>query len=76
LPLAVGQRALELGARHYIVVSAIGADSQSSIFYNKVKGELEEALRAQGWTQLTLARPSLLIGQRQEERLGERLAAP
>ena len=36
LPLAVGQRALELGARHYIVVSAIGADSQSSIFYNKV----------------------------------------
>jgi len=76
LPLALGERGLALGARHYIVVSALGADSKSSIFYSRVKGELEDALRQQGWTQLTIARPSLLLGQREEIRLAELLAAP
>lgn len=76
LPLALGERGLALGARHYIVVSALGADSKSSIFYSRVKGELEDALRQQGWQQLTIARPSLLLGQRDEVRLAELLAAP
>ena len=76
LVLAFSQRALELGARHLLVVSAIGANPTSSVFYNRVKGETEEALKAQGWPQLTLARPSLLLGPRNEFRLGERLAAP
>lgn len=76
LPLAVGKRALEMGARHYLVVSALGADAKSSIFYNRVKGELEQALQEQGWPQLTIARPSLLFGPREEFRLAEILAAP
>ncbi len=76
LVVAFGKRALELGARHLVVVSAIGADPRSSVFYNRIKGETEEALKAQGWPQLTLARPSLLLGPRNEFRLGERLAAP
>lgn len=76
LVVAFAQRALELGARHLLVVSAIGADPRSSVFYNRIKGETEEALKAQGWPQLTLARPSLLLGPRNEFRLGERLAAP
>lgn len=76
LVVAVGRRARELGARHYLVISALGADRGSSVFYNRVKGEMEETLRDQGWPQLTLARPSLLLGPRQEFRLGERLAAP
>ena len=76
LPLALGARGLELGARHYVVISALGADSKSSIFYSRVKGELEDALRQQGWPQLTIARPSLLLGQREEVRLAELLAAP
>ncbi|SDF34564.1 oxidoreductase [Phytopseudomonas seleniipraecipitans] len=76
LVLAFAQRALELGARHLLVVSAIGANPDSSVFYNRVKGETEEALKAQGWPQLTLARPSLLLGPRNEYRLGESLAAP
>ncbi|QEY75407.1 oxidoreductase [Pseudomonas denitrificans (nom. rej.)] len=76
LPLALGERGLALGARHYIVVSALGADSKSSIFYSRTKGELEDALRRQGWQQLTIARPSLLLGQREEVRLAELLAAP
>ena len=76
LVLAFAERARALGARHLLVISALGADANSTVFYNKVKGEMEQALRAQGWPQLTIVRPSLLLGARQEFRLGERLAAP
>ena len=73
--VAFGKRAREMGARHLIVVSAIGADPKSSVFYTRVKGEMEQSLRAQGWPQLTLARPSVLIGERVEERPVEKIAA-
>ncbi|MDB6048082.1 MAG: Nucleoside-diphosphate sugar epimerase [Pseudomonas sp.] len=76
LVVAFAQRARELGARHLVVMSAVNADPDSSIFYSQVKGELEQALKAQGWPQLTIARPSLLIGERSEQRLAEQLAAP
>lgn len=76
LPLAVGAAAKAMGARHFLVISALGANSRSKIFYNRVKGEMEEALQAQGWEQLTIVRPSLLLGERREQRLGEALAAP
>lgn len=76
LVLAFARRARELGARHLVVISALGANLQSSVFYNRVKGETEEALKAMGWPQLTIARPSLLLGTRHDFRLGERLAAP
>jgi uncharacterized protein YbjT (DUF2867 family) len=76
LVLAFALRARELGARHLLVISALGADARSPVFYNRVKGELEAALKAQDWPQLTLVRPSLLLGPRSEFRLGERLAAP
>lgn len=72
--VAFAKRAREMGARHLIVISAIGADPESSIFYNRVKGEMEQSLRAQDWPQLTIARPSLLIGERLEERPAERIA--
>lgn len=76
LIVAYAARAREMGARHLLVISAVDADPKSSIFYSRVKGETEQALRAQGWPQLTIARPSLLIGNRSETRLAERLAAP
>ncbi|MDO8697330.1 MAG: oxidoreductase [Pseudomonas sp.] len=76
LVLAFAERARALGARHFLVVSALGADANSSVFYNRVKGEMENALHAQNWPQLTIARPSLLLGPRREFRLGERLIAP
>ena len=47
--VAFAKRAREMGARHLIVISALGADRRSSIFYNRVKGEMEHALRAQDW---------------------------
>ncbi|MFN3768745.1 oxidoreductase [Ectopseudomonas guguanensis] len=76
LVLAFARRARELGARHLVVISALGANPNSSVFYNRVKGETEQALKAMDWPQLTIARPSLLLGARHEFRLGERLAAP
>lgn len=76
LVLAFAERARALGARHLLVISALGADAHSAVFYNRVKGELEAALQAQGWPQLTIVRPSLLLGARREFRLGERLLAP
>ncbi|WP_263264844.1 oxidoreductase [Pseudomonas sp. RIT-PI-S] len=76
LAVAFALRARELGARHLLVISAIDADPASSVFYSRVKGELELALREQNWPQLTLARPSILIGNRSEPRLAEQIAAP
>jgi uncharacterized protein YbjT (DUF2867 family) len=76
LVVAFGKRARELGARHLLVVSAVNADPDSSVFYSRIKGEMEQALRAQDWPQLTLARPSLLVGNRPETRWAEQLAAP
>lgn len=76
LVLAFATRARALGARHLLVISALGSDAHSAVFYNRVKGELEAALQAQDWPQLTIVRPSLLLGARREFRLGERLLAP
>lgn len=70
------KRAREMGARHLVVISAIGADPKSSVFYNRVKGEMEQALIAQDWPQLTIVRPSVLLGERIEPRLAEKIAGP
>ena len=74
--LAFAQSALSAGAKHFIVVTALGADAKSRIFYNRVKGELEAALSSFGFEALTIVRPALLLGDRAEKRFGERIAAP
>jgi uncharacterized protein YbjT (DUF2867 family) len=61
------------GARSFGLVSALGANAQSSVFYNRVKGETEEALVALGFQSLVIARPSFLMGDRTESRPGERI---
>lgn len=76
LPLAVARRARKLGATHFLVMSSLGAAPASRTFYTRVKGELEQALIEQAWPRLTIVRPSLLLGPREEFRLGEALAAP
>ncbi|MCL7461142.1 oxidoreductase [Pseudomonas sp. NW5] len=76
LVLACAQRARDLGARHFILVSALGADPQARNGYSRIKGEAEQVLIEQHWPQLTIARPALLLGPRRTPRLGEQLAAP
>ncbi|MHA6310008.1 NAD-dependent epimerase/dehydratase family protein [Pantoea sp. S-LA4] len=71
-----GLSGLRLGAKQMLVVSAHGANRHSPFFYNRVKGEMENALRHQGWPRLTLVRPSLLLGDRAQTRPGESLMAP
>lgn len=73
-PLRTAAAALKLGAKRFLVVSSIGADASSSNFYLRTKGELEGALRVEGFGGLLIFRPSILLGQRSEFRLGERIA--
>jgi uncharacterized protein YbjT (DUF2867 family) len=61
------------GARHFLLVSALGANASSRIFYNRVKGETEGDISRVGFPSTTIARPSLLVGPREEVRLGERV---
>jgi uncharacterized protein YbjT (DUF2867 family) len=76
--LAFAGAARRAGIRRFAAVSALGADARSRGFYNRVKGEAEEALRALGFETLVIARPSLLAGDRaslqQQPRRGEALA--
>lgn len=76
--LAVARAARNAGAKRVGLVSAMGADAASRIFYNRVKGELEEALRLLDLDALVIARPSLLTGNRealgQPPRAAEKLA--
>jgi uncharacterized protein YbjT (DUF2867 family) len=76
--LAVARAALDAGARRAGLVSAMGADANSRIFYNRVKGETEDALARLTFEGLVIARPSLLAGDRealgQHARTGEKVA--
>jgi uncharacterized protein YbjT (DUF2867 family) len=76
--VAVAKAAKAAGAKRLGVVSAMGADKRSHIFYNRVKGEMEEALSSLGFDGLVIARPSFLAGDRealgQPLRGGEKLA--
>jgi uncharacterized protein YbjT (DUF2867 family) len=65
----------QAGASKFIVVSSMGADPKSSIFYNQVKGMTENALKGVGFDHLIILRPSLLLGDRAEFRFGEKLSS-
>lgn len=69
--LDAAKTAFKCHTSHFLLVSALGADSSSRVFYNRVKGELEDRLRAIGFDSLSIFRPSLLLGKRKEFRLGE-----
>ncbi|CAM4470582.1 NAD(P)H-binding protein [Paenibacillus tarimensis] len=74
-PLALGRLAKEHNADRFLIVTSMGANPQSRIFYNRVKGQVERDLRALGLPSLYIFRPSLLLGNRSEFRLGERIGA-
>lgn len=74
-PLAAARLGLAAGAKRYLLVSAMGADPRSSVFYSRVKGEVEQAVAGLGYEAVQIFRPSLLLGHRLEFRLGEQVAA-
>lgn len=70
-PMSLARTTFGLGAQQYLLVSALGADRDSSIYYNRVKGEVEEAVCKVGFNTVHIFRPSLLLGPREEKRAGE-----
>ncbi|NBG65582.1 NAD-dependent epimerase/dehydratase family protein [Acidiluteibacter ferrifornacis] len=74
IPVQFGKIALRNKWPNFAFVSSLGADAKSSTFYTKVKGEVEEKLIDFGFKNLVIVRPSLLLGERDEFRFGERIA--
>ncbi|MBW3112835.1 oxidoreductase [Bacillus sp. MCCB 382] len=71
-PIQLGKIGKEHGATKYLVISSMGASPGSPFFYSQVKGNLEEGLMELHYPSLHIFRPSLLLGERQEFRLGEK----
>lgn len=71
---ALAARGIEEGASQFLLVSAIGANPRSLVFYSRVKGEAEASVRVLPWRSVTIVRPSLLQGHRPRRRRGEALA--
>ena len=63
-PVAIARIAKERGAQRFLLVSALGADARSRVFYSRVKGEVEQAIASLGIAQTWFFRPSLLVGVR------------
>ncbi|MDR6884572.1 NAD(P)H-binding protein [Bacillus sp. 3255] len=72
-PMQLGEIASRGGAQVFAIVTAMGANSASSIFYNRVKGDVEHGLRGLNLRSLYMLRPSLILGDRDETRVGEQL---
>ena len=72
-PLAFAQLAKDKGCKIYALNSAVGANADSRIFYNQVKGQLENQLTQLQFESLVFVRPGLIDGDRKETRLGESL---
>ncbi len=72
-PYEIGKIAKANGVKQYILVSSVGADVESSNFYLKTKGELERKIESLDFQNFVSLRPSLLLGNREESRLGEKI---
>jgi uncharacterized protein YbjT (DUF2867 family) len=73
-PVHLGKLAKKNGVQRFLIITALGADKDSKIFYSRVKGETEVELKSIGLTSLHIFQPSLLLGERKEFRLGEKLS--
>lgn len=73
-PLKLAKLAKEANVKQFLIITSIGADRESMFFYSKVKGKLEEALVTLKLRSLHIFRPSLLVGNREEFRFGEKVA--
>lgn len=71
LVMAFAKNAKQAGAKTFVLVSSVGADPKASTYYLKVKGEVEKDLASIGFDSLIILRPSILMGNRKEFRLGE-----
>ncbi len=73
-PLRVAEIAKQNGATTYVLISALGASESSIVFYNRVKGAVQNAIQKISFDSFHILQPSLIIGERNEKRLGEGIA--
>ncbi|WP_223590492.1 oxidoreductase [Neobacillus bataviensis] len=73
-PIEAAKLAVQGGSEKFLIITAMGANSKSFFFYNQVKGDVERSLKTLNIPSLNIFRPSLLLGERTEFRLGEKLA--
>ena len=73
IPLKAARFGKEAGCEKFIVITSVGANSHSSTFYLKLKGELENAIHSVGMQAVHIFQPSMLLGERKEKRTGEKL---
>jgi uncharacterized protein YbjT (DUF2867 family) len=76
IPVNAARACLETGVEQYLLVSSVGADKNSKNFYLRLKGEVEEAVQKFPISSISIFRPSMLLGNRKEFRLGERIGQP
>ena len=74
--LNFAQKAKANSIENYVLVSSIGANSKSALFYTRIKGELDDTVANLGFENLTILRPSYLSGERDEKRWMEELSLP
>lgn len=73
IPVHAATAGLKGGMQKFLVVSSLGANPKSKMFYSRTKGQMEEALRKMSIPRLHIFRPSLLLGDRDETRIGEKV---
>jgi uncharacterized protein YbjT (DUF2867 family) len=73
IPVKLARFCKMTGCEKFILVSSAGANSKSRNFYQRLKGETDEAIKSVGLTTVHIMRPSLLLGERKEFRLGENI---
>ena len=74
IPVTAATLSEEKNIKTFIVVSALGADKNSRVFYNRVKGDMEEAVMVKNIEEIYIMQPSLIGGERDESRMGESIA--
>jgi uncharacterized protein YbjT (DUF2867 family) len=74
--LNFAKKAKENGIENYVLVSSVGANSKSGIFYTRMKGELDEAVAKLGFENLVILRPASLTGNRENRRTTEEMSVP
>lgn len=71
IPVRMAQAGFEGKMRSFLVLSSMGANDQSKIFYSRIKGQMEKTLMSMPIPRLHIFRPSLILGKRNEQRIGE-----
>jgi len=73
IPVKAARFGKEIGCEKFVIVSSVGANSRSTTFYLRLKGELENAIHSVGLDTVHIMQPSMLLGNRKEQRTGESL---